>query len=92
MNRIGCSAGRKCDWGGVMKVFANGVLRAVLAVGVILGAESGVCAADTISQTGTLASPAIAAAQATLTRAKNRRRLCSRDSQGVLSGSELLGP
>jgi hypothetical protein len=40
-----------------MKVFANGVLRAVLAVGVILGAESGVCAADTISQTGTLASP-----------------------------------
>jgi hypothetical protein len=40
-----------------MKVFANGLWRAVLAVGVILGAESGVCAADTVSQTGTLASP-----------------------------------
>lgn len=40
-----------------MKVFANGVWRAAFAAGAILIAASGVCAADTMSLTGTLASP-----------------------------------
>jgi hypothetical protein len=39
-----------------MKVFANGVWRAALAAGAIFMAASGVCDADTMSQTGTLAS------------------------------------
>jgi hypothetical protein len=40
-----------------VKFFANGVWRAVLAAGTIFMAASGVCEADTMSQTGTLASP-----------------------------------
>jgi hypothetical protein len=40
-----------------MRVFEKGVWRAALAVGAISMVASGVCAADTMSQTGKLASP-----------------------------------